>query len=74
MPERPLVAPALIAAELSCALLWALMGAPALGALAPALGIGAVLAVFLPERCPPRSEEVLGRPPPRPRGRAAGWE
>jgi hypothetical protein len=45
---------ALIAAELSCALLWALTGGFALGALALALGLGAVLAVFLPERYPPR--------------------
>ena len=70
MPEIRLVAPALISAELSCALLWAPTGAPALGALALALGLGAVLAVFLPERRPPRGGEARGGSLPRPRGRA----
>ena len=46
----------LISVELSCALLWALSGTFAAGALALTLGLGAVLAVFLPERYPPRGE------------------
>ena len=55
----------LISIELSCALLWALSGTIAAGALALTLGLGAVLAVFLPERYPPRGE--LPRKPARPR-------
>ena len=46
----------LISVELSCALLWALSGTFASGALALTLGLGAVLVVFLPERYPPRGE------------------
>ncbi len=46
----------LISIELSCALLWALSGTFAAGALALTLGLGAVLVVFLPERYPPRGE------------------
>jgi hypothetical protein len=42
--------------ELSCALLWALSGTFAAGALALTLGLVAVLAVFLPERYPSRGE------------------
>ncbi len=53
----------LISIELSCALLWALSGTFAAGALALTLGLGAVLAVFLPERYPLRGE--LPRKPAR---------
>ena len=53
----------LIAVELSCALLWALSGTFAAGALALTLGLGAVLAVFLPERYPPRGEGHRTGPP-----------
>jgi hypothetical protein len=69
--ERTL-APALIAAELLCTLLWALTGAFSWGAWALALGIGAVLAVFLPKRHPPRGGEARGGHLPPPHGRAAG--
>jgi hypothetical protein len=55
---------ALISAELSCALLWALTGAFFAGALALTLGLGAVLVVFLPERYPPRGV-AQGKPLPR---------
>ena len=43
---------ALISAQLSCVLLWALTGAFFAGALALTLGLGAVLVVFLPEAVP----------------------
>jgi hypothetical protein len=46
----------LISVELLCALLWALSGTFAAGALALTLGLVAVLVVFLPERYPPRGE------------------
>ena len=74
MSETRLVAPALISAELSCVLLWALTGAFAWGPLALALGLGAVLAVFLPKQCPPGGGEARGKPFPRPRGRTMGRE
>ena len=55
----------LMSVELSCALLWALSGTFAAGALALTLGLGTVLVVFLPERYPPRGEAprttLLGR-------------
>ena len=46
MPERSLTL-TLISAELSCALLWALTGAFAAGAVALLLGCGAVLVAYL---------------------------
>jgi hypothetical protein len=46
----------LISVELSCALLWALSGTFAAGALALTLGLVAVLVVFLPERYPLQGE------------------
>ena len=49
LPERPLTL-TLICAELSCALLWALTGAVVAGALALALGLGAVLVACLSDR------------------------
>ena len=58
----------LISIELSCALLWALSGTIAAGALALTLGLGAVLAVFLPERYPPRGEGLRKPAARRPQG------
>ncbi len=55
---------ALISAQLSCVLLWALTGAFFAGALALTLGLGTVLVVFLPERYPLRGA-ALGKPLPR---------
>ncbi len=65
MSETRLMLPlALISAQLSCVLLWALTGAFFAGALALTLGLGAVLVVFLPERYPPRGV-AQGKPLPR---------
>ena len=61
---RPTLTLALISAQLSCVLLWALTGAFATVALALTLGLGAVLVVFLPERYPPRGA-AQGNPIPR---------
>jgi hypothetical protein len=61
---RLTLALALISAQLSCVLLWALTGA--FFAVAPALtlGLGTVLLVFLPERYSPRGA-ARGKPLPR---------
>jgi hypothetical protein len=61
---RLTLALALISAQLSCVLLWALTGAFAAGALAVTIGLGAVLVVFLPERYSPRGA-AQGKPLPR---------
>jgi hypothetical protein len=58
----------LIAVELSCALLWALSGTVAAGALTLTLGLGAVLVIFLPERYPPRGEGLRKPAARRPQG------
>ena len=61
---RLTLALALISAQLSCVLLWALSGAFAAGALAVTIGLGAVLVIFLPERYSPRGA-AQGKPLPR---------
>ena len=61
---RLTLALALISAQLSCVLLWALSGAFFAGALAVTIGLGAVLVVFLPERYSPRGA-AQGKPLPR---------